>query len=624
MSSNIIALADEVSKSADIVEVISHFIKLEKRGKNYVALCPFHDDHSLGNFSVNREKGLFKCFACNSGGNGITFVQKFTNCSFSEAVKKTAEIIGFKDDRLKSICSNKPIDKKTEVLFNCLNDIANFYEASLYQTIDGKEALEYLYKRGLNDEIIHQFRIGYAQSNGENIISFLLKKKYSLETISQTGILDLNKTPYSDINRGRIVFNILNKEGKIVGFSCRKFRLNDNSNAKYINTSSTKLFNKSDTLYNFYDASLEAKKVGYVYLCEGFMDVIACCRVGVKSAVALMGTALSKENLQSLLYLKCEVRICLDLDNPGQINTYKTMQALEQYGIHYRVVNNDVDFLEKDSDEILKKYGDEKLRIFLTDLVTKIEWLFNFYKRTYDLSKDDGKKKFLNNIIPFIANINDPVDYEIYKNKISQVTGFDASLIEKLIVRCQKKAKKEEHKNEPKQIIKIDFNKEEFKRINAHLSRLNLAERRLVGYMLENNEAFRIYQEKLGYIVDSSYKHIVAAIEEYMIQVGSTIDYNVNNLLNFISDDTFIIDNKDEIKSEISNISLENQLLPPYKEENVEELIDTIKLEKEKKQINTIATASIKGESAVQKASRLAVSVSKLKHLVKENDKKRR
>lgn len=622
MSNSIIDLANEVLKSADIVEVISHFIKLEKKGRNYASLCPFHDDKSLGSFSVSREKGLFKCFSCNTGGNAITFVQKYTNCTFAEAVKKTAEIIGFKDDRFNNIGISKPIDPKLQKIYDCLNDICGFYSASLYQAADGKEALEYLYSRGLDDDIIKTFKIGYAQQNGENIINFLLKKGYSLQTISDTGILSLNQTPYRDINHGRIAFTIQDKEEKVVGFSCRRFKEDQESQAKYINTSATQLFNKSNILFNFYQASIEAKKVGYIYLLEGFMDVIACYRAGIKSAVGLMGTALTKENLQSLLYLKVEVRVCLDLDGPGQLNTLKAIELLEQYGINYRIVNNDVKFQEKDTDEILKNNGVEALRSYLTNLIGKLEWIYNYYSRLFNLNTTDGKKSLITKLLPYLAKIEDPIDIEIYTNKLIASTGFTKDAITQFIRKYKRALTKEAKKEEVESFeddIEVNLKKE-----HKEISKLNLAERRLIGYILENNEALSTYQENLGYIVDADYKSIIAAIEEFRIQVGAEVDYNSKNLINFISDENVSLPDKNKLIWNITTIDYEQQQLPPYKKEEVLGLIKTIKIEKEKHQNDAALNMKIEGETFEDRLRRLNQQMQKKKLIIQKNDEDRR
>lgn len=615
---NLYELANEVAKAADIVEVVSHFIKLEKKGKDYVSLCPFHDDKTLGSFSVSPDKGIYKCFSCNAGGNAINFVQRYTHCNFPEAVKKTAEIIGFSDERLKGLVQEKPIDPKTQKLYECLSDISNFYSASLYQANDSEDALNYLHSRGLNDDVIKYFGIGYAQSNGENIINFLLKKGYSLQTISETGILNLSSTPYRDVNAGRIAFTITDKDNKVVGFSCRKFRENDKSQAKYINTSATKLFNKSSTLFNYYNALTEARKVGYVYILEGFMDVIACHRVGIKSAIALMGTALTKENIQLLRYLKCEIRVCLDLDGPGQLNTKRVAELLDEAKLKYQIVNNAVNFPYKDSDDILKNLGEEKLRSYLTNLISEGEWLLNYYTQNLNLNSLQNRKKFLSSMLPFLSELKSPLDLDDYITKINNKTGFTKQIINSYI----KKYIKETHKKDTEAIeeIKKVYGNQEQKDV---ICKLQLAERQIVRYMLENKEAISMYQHKLGFFSEPDYRQIATSIEEFMVHSG-TEEYNANSLITYLSTDECQIQNKDKIRNDISSILIEDDNIPPFSEENVNEIIETIKLEKSEKRIKQEFEISKEGKTDAEKAELAQLSIMKRKNLILENDKKRR
>ena len=314
MENNILQISKEILSQINIVEIISHYIQLTKKGRNYTALCPFHDDKNLGNFYVSEEKQIFRCFSCKASGNAINFVQKKENISYYEALLKVCEIANIHDDRIQKRTKTN-IDPLLEDAYKCLNSEVDFYFMSLTKSNEGKSALEYLANRGLNEDVIKYFKIGYAQSNGTLLIDYLKNKNFSLKTIVNTGIARIEDNPIKDINNGRIVFPIFNKIGQPVGFSARVFK--NKSDAKYVNTRETIAFNKSSLLYNYHNALQEAKRVGYIYVLEGFMDVIACYRVGIKSAVALMGTSLTKQQLQLLRYTGGEIRVCLDLDNPG-------------------------------------------------------------------------------------------------------------------------------------------------------------------------------------------------------------------------------------------------------------------------------------------------------------------
>lgn len=618
MSGGLFDLANDILRNTDIVEVISHYIKVEKKGRNYTSLCPFHDDKSLGNFYISREKGIFKCFACQAGGNAINFVQRMERCSYQEAILKTAEIIGYRDTRLLSYQVVDNVDPETREIQNCLKEIESFYENSLFLSENGKDALEYLHNRGLTDDVIKTFKIGYAQSKGENIIEFLKSKNYSIKTIADTGIIHLENTPYRDLNAGRITFAITDRNNQVVGFSCRKFREDDNSAAKYINTSSTKLFNKGNLLYNYYNALGEAKKVGYVYLLEGFMDVIACYRVGIKSAIGLMGTALTKDNLQGLRYLNCEIRLCLDLDGPGQSNMLKIADILSEANINFKLVSNIVDFKEKDTDEILKKYGDIKLKEYLSNLVSKGEWLLNYYKKELNLTTLDGKKKIVNYLMPFLSTLKDNLEIDYYINQLVNISGYSYDTVYKALKRYIKQLDKKD--------------KEAFDSLSAveksesqkMLSRLQLAEKQVLRYMLDSKDVVEKYDLKLGYFSTPIYREIANVISEYITHLNSERDYDVKNLMAFISSEEYGNKNKEKILSQITDIALEGFEIPPYSDEQFNDLIATINKERVENQTLDVYKNSTLNKTEQEKAEYAYTCIAKLKSLIEEEDKKRR
>ncbi len=620
----IIEISNEILKNVNIVEVISHYIKVERKGKNYAALCPFHDDKSLGNFSINQEKGIYKCFACGEGGNAITFVQKIEHSSFTEAVKKTAEIIGFHSEELSNLTTTKKIDPKIASIYDVLSETENFYKTSLFQSDDGVEALKYLHNRGLDDETIKYFNIGCAQTNGENLIKYLVNKKFSLQTISDAGLLNLEKTPYRDINAGRIAFTIRDKENRVVGFSCRKYKEGDTSIAKYVNTSDTKVFNKSTILYNYFNAISESRKVGYVYLLEGFMDVIACYRAGIKSAIALMGTALTKENMQLLRYLKAEVRICLDLDRPGQRNILKIIDHLEEAGIKYKLVNNDVNFSEKDSDEILSKYGAEKLREYLSNLITKGEWYINFYSKEFNLDTVDGKKNFVNSLMPYIASLNDALENEEMLNRISLKTGYAKSILQDYIDNYRQSNVQVKPNAEPKTVTVQEQRRNNFTKRYSKKNNLSKAEQKLFAYLLERRDAFDIYEQKLNFFTDVTYNNIASLIAEYLETLPEGSEYEAKNLVNYISQDSCKIDNKELLTNTISETIISNKNLEPYSEKLMDDLINKINDEKSKMRKDQEFEKAKIGKSDAEKAILLKDKASKMRYDLKAKDKNRR
>lgn len=598
--SNLIEIANDILKQVNIVEIISHYSKLHKKGRNYEALCPFHDDTKLGNFYVSEEKQIFKCFSCNKAGNAINFVQYRENLSFIDALRKVCEISNIHDPRLEEKTTKKSIDPDMLETLNCLKDINNFYQVSLKQSEDSIEANKYLSSRGLTDSIIKRFNIGVSQNNGENIIKYLTSKGYSLKTIENTGICNLDSKIIKDVNAGRITFGIANKEGNIVGFSARIYG-KYHSDAKYVNTRETKCFVKSKILYNYDQAIHEARRVGYVYVLEGFMDVIAAYKIGINSAVALMGTALTKEQIQLLRYLNVEIRLCLDLDEPGQINTEKIIKMFDEAGLKYTLVNNNQHINEKDCDEILTKHNEDYLRKYLNNLISKGEWLLNYYSRSLNLNSLEGKKKLLANFIPILATTKSDLDLIEYLKRISQTTGFDEKTIKGYV---------QKYKN--RNNVKNNLNSKDLSDIvnyeNHKKTKLENAERAIIRYVLRYKEALSLYDNKLGYLCDEKYREIISYIEEYIASDNSK-NYDAQSIISFIS----FCKGKDSIINEITNISLEDISSDPFSEERFDEIVKTINEERENSRGKQALTESSIGKSSSEQAAQAAAFFKKKK-----------
>lgn len=575
-------LFDSILSKVDIVDIIGHYLNLEKKGRNYVALCPFHDDKQLGNFSVSPEKQVFKCFSCNKSGNAIAFVKEKERCSWIEAAKKVCEIANIVEPALenyKEVKKNPRVEKTLQIL----KDISIFYSLSLFQSEEGKDALNYLHNRGLNDDVIRHFGIGYALKDGSKVIEFLTKEKnYSLKEIDETGIIDLKNNIIKDKNYGRIAFFIKNSNDDVCGFSCRIFG-DKKSDAKYVNTSSTIVFNKSKILYNYYEALNESAKVGYVYLLEGFMDVIACYRANIKSAVGLMGTSLTKDHLKMLKDLKCEVRLCLDLDKPGQNAIYKAFSLLESYSIPYKVVSNDVDFIYKDSDEIIDHLGSDKLVSFLSNITDKLNWLVNYFKKNLDLSILENKEKMINFFIPLLKNNADSILVDSYIKELEKVTNVSYNVIKDMIDKAKLEVKplsdddivqEEDISSEyDENIENLELSK---KRKKIRESKIVKSERLLLSYMFKNEEAFSIFKEKINSFYTPVFSEIYELVSNY-IKEKNDFKFNKEKLENIVESSS--IDKKDNLKIEIEKIfTLKNY--DSYSKGIIEELIDNIKFER--------------------------------------------
>ncbi len=564
-----------VLKNADIVKVISAYYKLEKRGKNYTCLCPFHDDKSLGNFYVSPDKQVFKCFSCGASGNVVSFVKEIEHFSnYFDVYKKIAQICGFELPRIDKY-EDKYIDKEKDLLLKILKDISFFYEGSLNQTKEAEEARTYLEKRGLSNEIIHKFKIGYALKDGKIIIEYLKKKGYLLKDISKTGIIELNADTF-DKNAGRISFPIQDLEGNIVGFSCRAITF-DKVERKYVNTSSTKVFNKSNILYNYYEALNEIRKKNSVYIFEGFMDVIAACRAGFNNSIGLMGTALTIEHIKILKKLNVQVNLCLDLDDPGQSAMLGITDMFEKYNISYKLVNNKVDFDYKDSDEIIFNLKEKGLEKFLLDLIDKPTWMLNYFSKKFDLSIYENKIKLLDSFMNIIKKCKERIEYENYLNSLIYLTNFSFEAIDEYYKKrinlnfiTDDKSENfisKNHKGKKKERIKNT----KFDKIQKMLIRFALSNRKTINDINSFNEEEILF---ISPVYKKIYEEIQLFYKSYQVE-----NIEENNFINFINQS---YEDKNEINTIITSTNeiYQMKIYDEYSEKMIKELIYALNKEK--------------------------------------------
>lgn len=578
------SIAEDVLKHADIVQVISSYLPLIKQGKNYKAVCPFHDDTNPS-LVVSPEKQFFKCFVCGTSGTAITFVQKYEKISYGEAIKKVADIVGYHPEGLDTIARPKKVDERRESLLKCLHDLSLYYQFAL-NTPEGKEGLDYLESRKLDAPLRNKYKLGYAYRDGKATINYLQKKGHSIKTIEDTGVAKmLSVGNYADMNEGRVVFPICDIDGNVIGFSAR--RLVNDDTAKYMNTPETYLFHKSSNLYNIHIAKEAAKLKGYIYICEGFMDVYALSKIGIDAAVAIMGTALTNEHIQILRGLNVEIRLCLDGDLPGQSAMMKISKALTKAGLKYRVVDNQGS--TKDPDEILNEDGKEALEEYLNKLTTQVEFALNYYLRSNPLKTIDEKKALIKEFLPILSKINSQIELDTYLRKLEKITGFDMESIRGVV----KKARLSTADDSADSTTKII---EEYRPENKELQKLLTAERELLYQMTQNKAAVSYYEAKTPGFYDDVYRTIANFVIEYAATHDMMDDIGLMALL-----ESSDLENKERIIRDL--ISIYSETHPQEcTEELLDNLLDTIVNERKRISEEDVLSQSLEGKSELEKA----------------------
>lgn len=538
----------DILNKADIVQVISAYINVIKKGNGYVSVCPFHDDHNPS-MQINPKLQIFRCFSCGTGGNVFTFVEKYEHVGFIDAVKKVAEIINYSSPLLQ--VQERKIDDKTKSLLKANLDASNFYHYVL-STNAGIKGKEYFNKRNISQEMIDYFSLGFAPENGQFTIKQLRSKDNEVNVLEEVGILIHEGSEFTDRFKNRVIFTLFNEFGEVIGFSGR--RIEDNDEAKYVNSPSSKIFNKSNVLYNYQNAKNEALKENCCYVVEGFMDVFSLYRCNIKSVVALMGTAFTSLHAKQLKKLNVEIRLCLDGDDAGQHGILKMLPILDEAKINYKIVNYKGD--KRDPDEIFNQDGEIKLKEIVNNLILKNEFIIQYFSNKNDLKTIDGKRNFVNEISKYIY-FTDPLEKEAFTKEIASITGFNYNSLAKLF------------KSENNEELFVDFSINKQKIIQKKYDGKQRIERQLIYYVLNNPDSFYlISQSEVFPFVDDIYLKIFSYLEE--IRQDNT-NYKINDVISLIqsmNDNQILVD---EI------IKINEEKYPPCDNEIINECLTRMK-----------------------------------------------
>ncbi|HHM3189354.1 TPA: DNA primase [Staphylococcus aureus] len=355
------SIINEIKDKTDILDLVSEYVKLEKRGRNYIGLCPFHDEKTPS-FTVSEDKQICHCFGCKKGGNVFQFTQEIKDISFVEAVKELGDRVNVAVD-IEATQSNSNVQIASDDLqmIEMHELIQEFYYYALTKTVEGEQALTYLQERGFTDVLIKERGIGFAPDSSHFCHDFLQKKGYDIELAYEAGLLSRNEENFSyyDRFRNRIMFPLKNAQGRIVGYSGRTYT---GQEPKYLNSPETPIFQKRKLLYNLDKARKSIRKLDEIVLLEGFMDVIKSDTAGLKNVVATMGTQLSDEHITFIRKLTSNITLMFDGDFAGSEATLKTGQNLLQQGLNVFVIQLPSGM---DPDEYIGKYGNDAFTAFV-------------------------------------------------------------------------------------------------------------------------------------------------------------------------------------------------------------------------------------------------------------------
>ena len=550
-------LINELRSKLNIVDVISSYIPLNKKGRNYFGLCPFHDDHSPS-LSVSSEKQIYKCFVCGESGNVFNFVMNYEHLSFMDTINKLAKEAG-----MDLGITEKRVDKNQK--YYEIMDIANkFYQNNLLSK-EGTNAREYLKKRKIDKEIIEEFNIGLSLNKKDVLTNLLLSKGHSLEELN---LIDLSNTNH-DTYINRIMFPLQNKEGKIIGFSGRIY---DNSNLnKYQNTKETPLFKKRENLFNYHRAREAIRKEKSVIVMEGFMAVIRSYTIGVRNAIATMGTALSNEQASLIKKLSNNIYLCYDGDDAGRKATLASGEVFFKMDCNVFVIP----LTDKlDPDDYIIKFGSEKFKNLIQNAIPFSEYKIKAIRKNYNLSNIDDKSKYINDALIEISKTKDEIKSEIMLKQLAQDTNIWYNTLEKKLL---------ELKDSQKEVVKKEDLIVKKNKKDGYLKTMES----LVYYALNYPKTITLIDNSNVYIPNSEIRLLLNEIIAYYNRYSTIneadfytyLNQNNNDLLNVL---------KKILSSDYPDVNIDNinESLMAIKKYNI--ALEIRKLEKEIKEENDI------------------------------------
>jgi len=416
---------EEVKARNDIADVVGSYIPLKKKGNNYWGLCPFHNEKTAS-FSVYPPKQMYHCFGCGEGGNVISFVMKYENASFTEAVRSLAERAGMEVKGEEETGEDRARRARNDILRQINSDAALFFMNNLYSA-HGQKGLGYLKDRGLTDETIRHFGLGFAGNNGKAVVEHLREKGYSDEMIIAAGLAtNSEKYGMGCSFFGRVMFPIITTDKKVIGFGGRVLGTGE---PKYLNTSETPIFDKRRNLYGYNFARKSRKK--YYILCEGYMDVISMHQAGFDSAIASLGTAFTEEQAAMIKRDGREVYLAYDMDEAGEKAALRAVRMLTAVGVTPRRISVKPC---KDPDEFISKYGKEEFEKRLNDAANGFLYIEDKVMERYNLSDPEERYKCEREIVENLWMFaRDEVRMNSYAESIVTKYGYTKSEVSKLL-----------------------------------------------------------------------------------------------------------------------------------------------------------------------------------------------
>ncbi len=431
-------IINEVRRKNDIVDIIGEKIPLEKRGKNYFGVCPFHDDTNPS-MSVSREKQIYTCFSCHATGNVFTFLMNYEHKEFSQVLSDLASRVGITLNGVRVKRSSTKYDEWYKAY-----DLANKYYQNNLLSKEGEAARNYLKERQIDDETIKEFEIGYSLKSRDDLTKLLTLKGNSLDFLNKIGLANEDH----DIYTSRLMFPLHDLNGKVIGFSGRI--ITNSKQNKYLNTKETELFKKGKLLYHYHIAKETARISKSVIIMEGFMDIIRASTVGIKNTVATMGTALTKDHIKEIKRLSNNIILCFDGDNPGIKATIASGELFASEGVEVKVISLPGD---DDPDTYILKNGKTAFESLINNAIYYSDFKIRNLSRNRNFASSEDKANYIHEVLKETSKIEDNIRVEIILKDLAKKFEIGYNTLEKSFQELVNAKNAENSKKNEKQLI---------------------------------------------------------------------------------------------------------------------------------------------------------------------------
>ena len=481
----------ELKYRSDISEIASSYMQLKRRGRNLVGLCPFHGEKTPS-FNIYSENGSFYCFGCGVGGDVITFVMKIENLDYMEAVKFLAQRAGM---TVPEDAVDDSMSKLRTRIYEANREAARFYYSQLF-TQQGSAALNYLKGRALSDKTITRFGLGYAPNSRFALTNHLKSKGFTDTELVSANLVFKARSGKGVVDRfvDRVMFPIIDLRGNVIAFGGR---IMSDQKPKYLNTSDTIVFNKSQNLFSLNNAKNSGTR--RLILCEGYMDVIAVNQAGFTEAVATLGTSLTVEQAMLMKRYCDEVVICYDADEAGQKATQRAIGILRQSGLVVRVLSIPDG---KDPDEFIRKNGDKGAAAFkyiLENSGNDVEYRLQKLRLSHNLATSDGKFAYLTQAVKVLSTLDNDMERDIYASKLSSEVSVEKTSIMEQIRKASRAKYNNDKKSEFNKLVsKVSGRNDKMNPEHSKKPRATIAEQHLIAYIVNNPDKLSFIERNIS------------------------------------------------------------------------------------------------------------------------------